>query len=73
MNWKMASRYVFLLLIVIGAVWDFYAMSKDPDASFSNQIYQMTMSGHRWTLMIPVLFGIIIGHLFMSMDAPVDK
>lgn len=74
MNKKMATRYFILVYAVLGLVaplvWTLCMQISEPEATISQQIYDLCTKSGPKGLMIPVMWGavwgIATGHLFFS-------
>ncbi len=73
MSAKMLTRlFILTFMVVLPLAWTAWMTSVNPDASISQQIYEMCTT-KRYGLAIPFFVGFVCGHLFGSMDFRKDN
>lgn len=67
MNAKFATRiFILVVMVILPLAWTGYMQTVDPDATISQQIYDMCMHSGPKGLAIAFLFGFVNGHFFFS-------
>lgn len=68
MNSRLATRlFILVVMVVLPIAWTGYMVTVNPEATISQQIWEMCTT-KTYGLLIPLFVGIVIGHLFGSMD-----
>lgn len=73
MNPKLLTRLFILAWVIAPLAWTGYMVSVHPDATISEQITWLATETGPKGLMIPVLWGLVTGHLFFSMGGKCKK
>ena len=66
MNRKLATRLFILGVVVVGLAWTGYMQMVEPDATISQQFYDMATKSGPKGLAIVFLLGYVCGHLTFS-------
>lgn len=66
MNRKVATRLFILFLVVAALAWTGYMQMVDPEATISQQVYDMSTKSGPKGLAIAFLAGFVCGHFFFS-------
>lgn len=74
MNRQLLTRlFIVLVMVVLPLAWTAYMQIVEPSATISQQIFDLCTKSGPKGLMIPFIVGVVVGHLFFSMDLQKKK
>ncbi len=63
---QLTRIFIVLVLVVLPLAWTGYMQAVEPDATISQQVFDLCTKYGPKGLMIPVIWGVATGHFFFS-------